>query len=242
MNANLTAVTAAKLNAALGRASPAEIVAAAKQAVAPQRLAMASSFGIESATLLKIVADIDPAIPVLFLDTDWLFPETLAYQDTLVEHFGLKDVRTIRPSAAAAAKRDPGRDLWSIDPDACCNMRKVEPIAEMLGDFDAWINGRKRYQGGERSTIPIVESEGSRLKFNPLAHTTPAEIAKMFRAWNLPLHPLAGRGFTSVGCMPCTRRTNPGEAARAGRWHDRLKTECGIHLQAPELAQGSPRQ
>lgn len=242
MNANLTAVTAAKLNDALERASPAEIVAAAQQTVAPQHLAVASSFGIESATLLKIVADADPAIPVLFLDTDWLFPETLAYRDTLVAQLGLKDVRTITPSREAVTERDPARDLWSVDPDACCHLRKVEPLAEALESFDAWINGRKRYQGGERSAIPVVETEGSRLKFNPLARTTPAEIAKMFRAWQLPLHPLAGQGFTSVGCMPCTRRTNAGEAARAGRWHNQLKTECGIHLRVPEMAQGAPRE
>ena len=172
---------------------------------------MASSFGIESATLLKIVADVDPSIPVVFLDTGWLFPETLAYRDTLVARLGLTDVRTITPSAAALAQKDPERDLWAVDPDACCYLRKVEPLGDVLNDFDAWINGRKRYQGGQRSGIPAVEVEGSRLKFNPLARVTPAEITKMFKSWNLPRHPLAGQGFTSLGCMPCTRRTNPGD-------------------------------
>lgn len=237
MIATTTAEMAAELNDALQQASPEEIVSAALDAVGPRRLAMASSFGIESATLLKIVADADPAIPVLFLDTEWLFPETLTYRDTLMARLGLQDVRTIGPSREAVAEQDRSRDLWSIDPDACCHLRKVEPLAEALEEFDAWINGRKRYQGGERSTIPVVESEGRRLKFNPLARTTPAEIAKMFRAWDLPRHPLAGKGFTSVGCMPCTRKTNPGEAARAGRWHNQLKTECGIHLRMPEMAQ-----
>jgi phosphoadenosine phosphosulfate reductase len=229
MNANVGAATAARLNGALEQAGPADIVAAAIDAVAPPRLAVASSFGIESATLLKIVADVDPAIPVLFLDTEWLYPETLAYRDTLVARLGLRDVRTIRPSPQALAQRDPGRDLWTTDADACCRLRKVEPLAAALDDFDAWINGRKRYQGGERSDIAVVEAEGSRLKFNPLARTTPAQIAAMFRAWNLPLHPLAGRGFGSVGCMPCTRRTGPTDSVRAGRWADSDKTECGIH-------------
>lgn len=233
MNANVNAATAAKLNDALAQASPADIVAEAQRIVGPKRVAVASSFGIESATLLKIVADVDPAIPVLFLDTDWLFPETLAYRDLLVERLGLTDVRTITPSAQSVAAQDPGRDLWATDPDACCHLRKVEPLAEVLDDFDAWINGRKRYQGGERTQIPIVESEGARLKFNPLARATPGEIVKMFRAWNLPPHPLAGQGFTSVGCMPCTRRTSPGESARAGRWQDSDKTECGIHNRMP---------
>jgi phosphoadenosine phosphosulfate reductase len=233
MNANLKAVDAAKLSEKLARATPAEVVAEAQRVVGNGRVAVASSFGIESATLLKIVADVDRSIPVLFLNTGWLFPETLTYRDTLVAHLGLTDVRTIAPSADALAAKDPGRDLWAVDPDACCYLRKVEPLGEMLDGFDAWINGRKRYQGGMRVGIPAVEVEGPRLKFNPLARVTPAEIVKMFKAWDLPRHPLAGQGFTSLGCIPCTRRTNPGDSARAGRWADSEKTECGIHNRMP---------
>jgi phosphoadenosine phosphosulfate reductase len=229
MNANLKAVDAAKLSEKLAEATPAQIVAEALRAVGKERLAVASSFGIESATLLKVVADVDPSIPVIFLDTGWLFPETLAYRDTLIARLGLTDVRTIAPSAEALAEKDPARDLHAIDPDACCYLRKVEPLGEVLDDFDGWINGRKRYQGGQRTGIPVVEVEGKRLKFNPLARVTPAEIVNMFKTWDLPRHPLAGQGFTSVGCMPCTKRTNPGDNARAGRWADSEKTECGIH-------------
>src|SRR3989304_7305658 len=109
MNPTLNAATAAKLNQELAEARPAEIVAAAQRAVGRHRVAAASSFGIESATLLKIVADVDPSIPVLFLDTDWLFPETLAYRDALVALLGLTDVRTITPSAPSVAVQDPGR-------------------------------------------------------------------------------------------------------------------------------------
>jgi phosphoadenosine phosphosulfate reductase len=233
MNANLKAVDAARLSEKLAEATPGEIVAEALRTVGRDRLAVASSFGTESATLLKIVADVDPSIPVLFLDTGWLFPETLAYRDTLIARLGLTDVRTITPSADALAEKDPSRNLWSADPDACCYLRKVEPLSEALGDFDAWINGRKRYQGGQRTGIAAVEVEGSRLKFNPLARITPAEVVQMFKAWELPRHPLAGQGFTSLGCMPCTRRTNPGDNARAGRWADSEKTECGIHNRMP---------
>jgi phosphoadenosine phosphosulfate reductase len=233
MNANLNAVEAAKLSEKLAQATPAEIVAEAQRNAGKGRVAVASSFGIESATLLKIVADVDPSIPVLFLDTGWLFPETLSYRDTLVARLGLTDVRTITPSSEALAAKDPARDLWATDPDACCYLRKVEPLGDVLTEFDAWINGRKRYQGGQRTAIPAVEVEGTRLKFNPLARVTPAEIVKMFRAWDLPHHPLAGQGFTSLGCMPCTRRTNPGDSARAGRWAESEKTECGIHNRMP---------
>jgi len=233
MNANLKAVDAARLSEKLAEATPAEIVAAALRVAGRDRLAVASSFGIESATLLKIVADVDPSIPVLFLDTGWLFPETVAYRDTLIARLGLTDVRTITPSAEAVVAQDPSRNLWSADPDACCYLRKVEPLSEALSGFDAWINGRKRYQGGMRKSIPAVETEGPRLKFNPLARVTPPEIVQMFKAWDLPRHPLAGQGFSSVGCMPCTRRTNPGDTARAGRWADSEKTECGIHNRMP---------
>ena len=233
MNANLKAVDAARLSEKLADASPTEVVAEALRLVGRDRLAVASSFGIESATLLKIVADVEPSIPVLFLDTGWLFPETLAYRDTLIARLGLTDVRTITPSANQVAAQDPVLNLWSTDPDACCYLRKVEPLSGALADFDGWINGRKRYQGGQRISIPAVEVEGPRLKFNPLATVSPAEIVQMFKAWNLPRHPLAGQGFSSVGCMPCTRRTNPGDNARAGRWTDSEKTECGIHNRMP---------
>jgi phosphoadenosine phosphosulfate reductase len=233
MNANLNAVEAVRLTKKLAQATPAEIIAEAQRSTRKGRVAVASSFGIESATLLKIVADVDPSIPVLFLDTGWLFPETLTYRDTLIARLGLTDVRTIAPSPEALAAKDPARDLWAVDPDACCYLRKVEPLGEMLDGFDAWINGRKRYQGGMRVGIPAVEVEGPRLKFNPLARVTPAEIVKMFKAWDLPHHPLASQGFTSLGCMPCTRRTNPGDSARAGRWAESEKTECGIHNPMP---------
>ena len=233
MNANLKAVDAAKLSDKLAIASPGEIVAEALRAVGRERLAVASSFGTESATLLKIVADVDPSIPVLFLDTGWLFPETLAYRDALIARLGLTDVRTITPSGDRLAQADPLRGLYATDPDACCYLRKVEPLSNALHHFDGWINGRKRYQGGLRTSIPAVEVEGPRLKFNPLARVIPAEVVQMFKTWDLPRHPLAGQGFTSLGCIPCTRRTNPGDSARAGRWADREKTECGIHNRMP---------
>jgi phosphoadenosine phosphosulfate reductase len=223
---------AAALARELEHASPAEIVAAALREVGRDRLAVVSSFGTESAALLRIAADVDPAIPVLFLDTGWLFAETLAYRDTLTAALGLADVRTIRPSEADLAREDAERDLWFSDPDRCCFLRKVEPLSRALAPFGAWINGRKRFQGGARATIDVVEADGARLKFNPLAAASPDELRALYAAMKLPPHPLAASGFTSVGCMPCTSRTRPGEDARAGRWRDKGKTECGIHVVA----------
>jgi phosphoadenosine phosphosulfate reductase len=221
--------TAAELDHALRDAAPREVIATALKIVGRERLAVVSSFGTESAALLKVMADVDPAIPVVFLDTGWLFEETLAYRDTLIEGLGLRDVRSIKPSEQALSREDPERDLWFSDPDACCRIRKVEPLARALKPFSAWINGRKRFQGGARSAIAVVEDDGERLKFNPFANIGRDEIAAIFESANLPPHPLQASGYLSVGCMPCTSRTSPDEDARAGRWRGRPKTECGIH-------------
>ena len=218
-----------ELDRALRDASPADIIATALRTVGRDRLALVSSFGTESAALLKVMADVDPAIPVIFLDTGWLFEETLAYRDTLIERLGLRDVRSIKPLQETLSREDPESDLWFSDPDACCRIRKVEPLARALQPFDAWINGRKRFQGGVRGAIAVVEDDGARLKFNPFANVSREEIEAIYRDANLPPHPLVASGFLSIGCMPCTSRSNAGEDARAGRWRGRSKTECGIH-------------
>jgi phosphoadenosine phosphosulfate reductase len=217
------------LDRALRTASPAEVIEAALQAVGRERLALVSSFGTESAALLKVMADVDPAIPVVFLDTGWLFEETLAYRDTLIEKLGLRDVRSIKPLEETLTREDPDRELWFTDPDACCRIRKVEPLARALKPFSGWINGRKRFQGGARADISVVEQDGARLKFNPFANSSREEIEAIYKLANLPPHPLVASGFMSVGCMPCTSRSLANEDARAGRWRGRAKTECGIH-------------
>lgn len=221
--------SAQELDRGLRDASPADVIAAALKAVGRDKLALVSSFGTESATLLKVMADVEPAIPVIFLDTGWLFEETLAYRDTLIATLGLKDVRSIKPADATLAREDPERDLWFSNPDACCRIRKVEPLARALRPFAGWINGRKRFQGDTRADIPVVEDDGARLKFNPFANVSREEIEAIFVRAKLPRHPLVASGFLSVGCMPCTSRTAEGEDERAGRWRGRPKTECGIH-------------
>ncbi len=217
------------LDRALRSASPAEVIAAALKAVGREKLVLVSSFGTESAALLKVMADVDPAIPVIFLDTGWLFEETLAYRDTLIATLGLRDVRSIKPLEQALSREDPDRELWFSDPDACCRIRKVEPLARALAPFSAWINGRKRFQGGLRAEMAVVEDDGARLKFNPFANVEREEIEAIYRLAKLPPHPLVASGYQSVGCMPCSSRTAPDEDARAGRWRGRAKTECGIH-------------
>jgi phosphoadenosine phosphosulfate reductase len=217
------------LDRALRSASPAEVIAAALKTVGREKLALVSSFGTESAALLKVMADVDPAIPVIFLDTGWLFEETLAYRDTLIATLGLRDVRSIKPLEQTLSREDPDRELWFSDPDACCRIRKVEPLQRALAPFSAWINGRKRFQGGLRAEMAVVEDDGAKLKFNPFANVGREEIEAIYKLAKLPPHPLLASGYQSVGCMPCSSRTAPGEDARAGRWRGRAKTECGIH-------------
>jgi phosphoadenosine phosphosulfate reductase len=141
----------------------------------------------------------------------------------------LRDVRSIKPLEETLKRDDPERDLWFSDPDACCRIRKVEPLARALKPFSAWINGRKRFQGGLRADIPVVEQDGARLKFNPFANVSRETIEAIYKSADLPPHPLVAKGFLSVGCMPCTSRAEAGEDARAGRWRGRSKSECGIH-------------
>ncbi len=216
------------LDARLRGATPQDIIAAGLEAF-PDRITAVSSFGTESVVLLHVLAQVDPNVPVLFLDTGHLFPETLAYRDELAALLGLTAVRTFHPDSAALAARDPDTDLWSTNPDACCDVRKVEPLANALRPFEAWINGRKRYQSETRASIPVVERDGLRVKFNPLASMGREEISAYMDKYDLPHHALEKHGFASIGCMPCTSRVKPGEDPRAGRWRGRAKTECGIH-------------
>jgi phosphoadenosine phosphosulfate reductase len=193
-------------------------------------LALVSSFGAESAVLLDLAAKVDRAIPVLFLDTGMLFGQTLDYRRNLTARLGLTDVRDLRPAYQDLAVTDPQAKLWQTDTDACCAVRKVAPLDRALADFDAWITGRKRFHGGDRLTLPVVEQNGAHVKFNPLANWTKADLDAYMVEQGLPVHPLVEQGFPSIGCWPCTRPVEDADNLRAGRWAGSDKTECGIHL------------
>jgi phosphoadenosine phosphosulfate reductase len=194
------------------------------------RIALVSSFGAESAVLLHLVASVEPSTPVLFIDTGKLFGATHRYRAELIARLGLRDIRVARPEPAALDREDADSALWRRDPNRCCGIRKVAPLARALGGFDAWISGRKRFQGGERSALPTFENDGARIKINPLSGWTKADISSYRHLHNLPEHPLTADGFRSIGCMPCTERVAEGEDDRDGRWRGRGKSECGIHL------------
>lgn len=192
------------------------------------RSALVSSFGAEAAVLLHMISEVAPGAPVLFIDTEMLFEETLAYQRDLSARLGLRDVRVIRAAEAEIAAQDPDGTLHERAPDACCTLRKTVPLQAALAGFDGWITGRKRFQGGARETLPLFEAEAGtgRIKVNPLANWSPGQIAAYFDAHDLPRHPLSSRGYGSIGCAPCTARG----AGRSGRWQGQDKSECGIHI------------
>lgn len=195
------------------------------------RVALVSSFGAESVVLLHLVSVLAPETPVMFIDTRMLFAETLDYQREVAEKLHLCDIRTIRAAQPRVAFEDPDGTLHQFSTDACCAVRKVEPLERALGEFDGWITGRKRYQGAARGTVEFFEAEGeTRIKVNPLAHWGREDLEEYMINNRLPRHPLVARGYPSIGCAPCTTPVAPGEDPRAGRWRNTEKTECGIHF------------
>ena len=194
-------------------------------------VALVSSFGAESVVLLHMVSVIAPGTPVVFIDTLMLFPETLDYQREVAAKLGLTDVRVITASDAALRLEDPDGTLHQFNTDACCALRKTVPLETALSGFDAWITGRKRYQGETRQTIDFFEVETEmRMKINPLAHWGREDLEEYIVQNRLPRHPLVAKGYPSIGCAPCTSPVKPGEDPRAGRWRGSAKTECGIHF------------
>lgn len=195
------------------------------------RVALVSSFGAESVVLLHLVSVIAPETPVLFVDTRMLFQETLDYQRELAEKLHLCDLRTIRAAQPKVAFEDPDNTLHQFNTDACCALRKVEPLERALKGFDGWITGRKRFQNADREALQFFENEGDfRIKVNPLAHWGREDLEDYMVNNRLPRHPLVARGYPSIGCAPCTSPVAPGEDPRAGRWRGQAKTECGIHF------------
>jgi phosphoadenosine phosphosulfate reductase len=203
------------------------------------RVALVSSFGAESVVLLHMVSRVAPGLPVLFIDTQMLFSETLDYQREVAAKLGLTDVRVIRAAAAEVALHDPEGTLHKANPDACCSFRKTLPLENALSGFDAWITGRKRFQGGERTALEFFEpEEPHRLRVNPLAHWRMEDVQDYIAENNLPRHPLVAKGFASIGCAPCTSPVKPGEDQRAGRWRGSEKSECGIHFIGGRIVRG----
>jgi phosphoadenosine phosphosulfate reductase len=207
-------------------------IAQFSQAEYPGEICVVSSFGTESAALLHLVASVDHAIPVRFIDTGRHFPETLAYRDDLAARIGLTDLKSVRPDGRVIAARDPERALAQTDPDECCRIRKIAPFTAIAGRFRAVFTGRKRHHGADRTRLGTVEVVDGLVRIHPLADWTSDDLTRYMATHALPPHPLVAAGYRSIGCAPCTARSGDIGDFRAGRWQGTEKTECGIHLPA----------
>lgn len=224
----------ARLNAELRTASAQEILRAAISREWPGELTYVSSFGAESVVMLSLIAEVDPSLPIVFIDTGMHFPQTLDYKDEVIDRLGLTGVREITPNETERKVLDPKNMLWKTDADACCALRKVRPLEPALEGFGAWITGRKRFHGGARMSLPVFEYADGRYKVNPLASWTQADVDAYLAEKDLPRHPLVSQGYPSIGCWPCTKPAADPSDPRSGRWAGQQKTECGLHVDRNE--------
>ena len=224
----------ARLNSELRQASAQEILRAAITREWPGGLTYVSSFGAESVVMLALIAEVDPSLPIVFIDTGMHFPQTLDYKDEVIARLGLTGVREITPNETERKVLDPKNMLWKTDADACCALRKVRPLEPALEGFGAWITGRKRFHGGARMSLPVFEHADGRYKVNPLANWTQADVDAYLKEKDLPRHPLVSQGYPSIGCWPCTQPAADPSDPRSGRWAGQNKTECGLHVERNE--------
>ncbi len=224
----------ARLNGELRQASAQDILRAAISREWPGELTYVSSFGAESVVMLSLIAEVDPFLPVIFIDTGMHFPQTLDYKDEVIARLGLTGVREITPNETERKVLDPKNMLWKADADACCALRKVRPLEPALEGFGAWITGRKRFHGGARMSLPVFEFADGRYKVNPLASWTQADVDAYLKEKDLPRHPLVSQGYPSIGCWPCTKPAADPNDPRSGRWAGQEKSECGLHVDRNE--------
>ena len=212
-------------------ADPHEILSWAYETFGDE-LAIVTSFQITGIVTLHMMQSIAPRTPVLTLDTGLLFPETHDLIDKLEARFNL-DLRRIKPRQTPRQQaRDYGDRLWERNPDRCCHIRKTIPLREALVGYEAWITGLRRDQSANRATTPIVsrDSRSGLIKIAPFANWTEDKVWRYIQANELPYNPLHDIGYPSIGCWTCTRATVENEGRRSGRWSNRSKTECGIHV------------
>jgi len=215
-------------NARLERLAPRERLAFAVERFG-EDLLFTSSFGAQSAVLLHLWSVVARSLPVVFIDTGFLFPETLRYRDELTQRLGLT-LRILRPDVAHAAFVERyGDDIQRKDPDFCCGVNKVAPLAPLRETARAWVSGLRRDQSKTRADVSVLEADGSLVRVHPIADFTKADVAAHLERHGLPEHPLVARRYLSIGCAPCTRAVAEGEDERAGRWAWSGKTECGLH-------------
>ncbi|NOS78078.1 MAG: phosphoadenylyl-sulfate reductase [Nitrospira sp.] len=212
---------------------PQDVLKDAIKRFAP-KIVVACSFGAEDVVLVDMVHRIDPSIPLFYLDTDFLFSETYATRDRIIQQYALKPAQVIQVQSLLTPDQQAaqhGPVLWSTEPDRCCQLRKVEPLTRVLKGYDAWITGIRRDQSPTRANAGLIEwdSKFQLVKVNPLARWTWADVWTYIKVYEVPYNPLHDQNYPSIGCTHCTAPVAPGEDPRAGRWKTFTKTECGLH-------------
>ncbi len=194
-----------------------------------KRMFTTSSFQTHSLVLLHIISRIDNTIPVYFINTGFLFPETIQFKDTVAKQFGLNIISTQSVVPKLQQKDSEGRFLFTSDPDYCCHLNKVQPLDAVLADYDIWINGVRADQSAVRKAMKIEQPAPHGVtRFHPMLDWSKPEIYRYIKEHNLPHHPLEAKGYDSIGCEPCTRKMVLGDDRNA-RWFGLKKTECGLN-------------
>ena len=212
---------------------PQDVLAYALGQYAPN-IVLACSFGAEDVVLLDMIQKINPRTKLFYLDTDFLFKETHEVRDRLIAKYGLTPEQVIQVKSLLTPEQQAaqhGAALWTRNPDQCCQLRKIDPLARILSGYAAWITGIRRDQAPSRAKAGLVEwdQKFSLVKFNPLAKWTSEEVWAYIKIHEVPYNELHDRHYPSIGCTHCTAPVMPGEDPRSGRWKNFAKTECGLH-------------
>ncbi len=212
---------------------PQDVLAAAIERYG-QKIVVACSFGAEDVALVDMAHRINPSVPLFYLDTDFLFPETYATRDRVIERYGLQPAQVIQVKSMLTPQEQAeshGEALWARDPDQCCQLRKVEPLTRVLRGYDAWITGIRRDQAPSRANAGLIEwdQKFQLIKINPLVRWTSTDVWTYIKVYEVPYNPLHDQNYPSIGCTYCTAPVAPGNDPRTGRWKNFAKTECGLH-------------
>ncbi len=221
-----------RISASFETKHPAEVLGWVAHTFEPGSVGMATGFGVEGVALIDMLAKTHGSIPVFYLDTDVLFPETYELRERIENKYGIVLIRYATPVSLEEQAAQYGTSLWNKDPDLCCRIRKVKPLREALRNYAGWITAIRREQSPFRAKAGIVEwdKKFGLLKVNPLAAWSKKDVWMYIIDNDVPYNPLYDKGYASIGCTHCTTPVADGEDERAGRWRGSMKKECGLHL------------
>lgn len=188
------------------------------------KIMVTSSFGSTSVVLLHLLSEVKPGYPVHFINTSYLFKETLEYKDLLIKRLNLKIIELKADKIKNKFTRE--NETWHQNHDLCCFINKVDPVDRVKDKYSIWISGLLGYQNANRRNLKIFEWRDDIIKFHPIIDMTAQDVALYMKIYDLPAHNLVYQGYSSIGCTHCTKKGN----GRNGRWADKEKTECGLHV------------